>query len=71
MRESTLWMWHIFAGVVILVLLGMHMFMMHFDGIFYSLGMGEEEVLSWNSAESTCTRNACFADHQTAPILPR
>jgi len=49
MRESTLWMWQIFAGVVILVLLGIHMFVMHFDSIFYVLGIGDKDVLSWES----------------------
>lgn len=29
MRDQTLWTWHIFAGLVILVLLGLHMGIMH------------------------------------------
>ena len=33
MRESTLWFWHIIAGAVILVLLGLHMAVMHLDDI--------------------------------------
>ena len=33
MRESTLWFWHIIAGAVILVLLGIHMAIMHLDDI--------------------------------------
>ena len=32
MRDRTLWTWHIFAGVVILVFLGLHMTIMHLDG---------------------------------------
>jgi len=31
MRDRTLWTWHIGAGVVILVLLGLHMAIMHLD----------------------------------------
>ena len=49
MRESTLWMWHICAGVVIFVLLGIHMFIMHFDSIFFALGISEENMLLWDS----------------------
>ena len=33
MRDQRLWTWHIGAGVVILVLLGLHMTIMHLDGI--------------------------------------
>jgi succinate dehydrogenase / fumarate reductase membrane anchor subunit len=32
MRDRTLWTWHIFAGVVILVFLGLHMTIMHLSG---------------------------------------
>jgi len=34
MRDRTLWTWHIFAGVVILVFLGLHMTIMHLNGTF-------------------------------------
>jgi succinate dehydrogenase/fumarate reductase cytochrome b subunit len=37
MRDQTLWTWHLIAGLVILVLLGLHMGIMHLDtalGIF-------------------------------------
>ena len=37
MRDQTLWTWHVIAGLVILVLLGLHMGIMHLDsalGIF-------------------------------------
>lgn len=33
MRDQKLWTWHILAGVVILVLLGLHMLTMHLDGL--------------------------------------
>ncbi|UCF77718.1 MAG: hypothetical protein JSW03_06280 [Candidatus Eiseniibacteriota bacterium] len=45
-RESTLWTWHLLAGAVILVLLGLHMFIMHLSGLG---GSGEEDVLSYSS----------------------
>lgn len=34
MRDRTLWTWHVFAGVVILVFLGLHMTIMHLNGTF-------------------------------------
>ena len=34
MRDRTLWTWHIFAGVVILVFLSLHMTIMHLNGTF-------------------------------------
>ena len=39
MRESKLWFWHIIAGVVILVFLGLHMFIMHLGVILGALGL--------------------------------
>lgn len=33
MRETKYWTWHMTAGVVILVLLGLHMLIMHLGGI--------------------------------------
>ncbi len=41
MREQSLWTWHVAAGVVVLVLLGLHMTIMHLDvvvGIFNPAG---------------------------------
>ena len=46
MKESTLWMWHIFAGAVIFFLLGLHMLLLHYDSILFVLGIGKENVLS-------------------------
>jgi succinate dehydrogenase hydrophobic anchor subunit len=34
MRDRTLWTWHILAGVVILVFLGLHMTIMHLNSTF-------------------------------------
>jgi len=44
MRESKLWFWHIIAGVVILVLLGVHMCIMHLGAILGALGIGTAEA---------------------------
>jgi succinate dehydrogenase hydrophobic anchor subunit len=40
MRESKLWSWHILAGVVILILLGIHMLTMHLGAILGTMGIG-------------------------------
>jgi succinate dehydrogenase/fumarate reductase cytochrome b subunit len=50
MRDRTLWTWHIFAGVVILVFLGLHMTIMHLNGTFPAFNSpagGEPE--SWGN----------------------
>ena len=49
MKESTLWVWHIIAGVVIFVLLGIHMFIMHLDDILVALGIGYHDPISASS----------------------
>ena len=33
MRDQKLWAWHLFAGAVILVFLGVHMLTMHMEGV--------------------------------------
>jgi succinate dehydrogenase hydrophobic anchor subunit len=45
-RESTLWTWHLIAGAVIFVLLGLHMFVMHLGGL---VGSDGHDVLSYSS----------------------
>ncbi len=35
MRDRTLWTWHLFAGLVILVFLGLHMGIMHLDATLH------------------------------------
>ncbi len=49
MRESTLWVMHIFAGAIILVLLGLHMFIMHLDDVLGVIGIGYPEPTSGES----------------------
>jgi len=46
MRESTLWFLHLFAGAVMLVVLGIHFGVMHTSGL---LGIDHSEVLSYSS----------------------
>lgn len=49
MRDTPLWTWHVVAGVVILVLLGLHMGMMHLNGILHLTGFNPEgeSPLDW------------------------
>ncbi|MEI8333804.1 MAG: hypothetical protein WCH74_08110 [Chloroflexota bacterium] len=52
MRDRTLWTWHIAAGAVILILLGMHMAIMHLN---QSLGLFGPEPLAWESVAERAT----------------
>ena len=52
MRDRTLWTWHIGAGAVILVLLGLHMAIMHLN---QSLGIFGAEPLAWASVAQRAT----------------
>lgn len=52
MRDRTLWTWHIGAGLVILVLLGLHMAIMHLD---QSLGISGVEPVEWESVATRAT----------------
>jgi succinate dehydrogenase / fumarate reductase membrane anchor subunit len=47
MRDRTLWTWHIFAGVVILVFLSLHMSIMHLNETFKTLNHFGGEAESW------------------------
>ncbi len=49
MRDRTLWTWHIGAGVVILVLLGLHMAIMHLDATLGIFGAEGVEPVEWES----------------------
>lgn len=49
MRDRTLWTWHIGAGVVILVLLGLHMTIMHLSSTLGLFGTASAEPTDWAS----------------------
>jgi len=49
MRDRTAWTWHIAAGVVILVLLGLHMAIMHLDQTLGLFGVAGAEPVDWES----------------------
>lgn len=45
-RESTFWTWHLLAGVIILVVLGIHMSIMHLSKLL-GTGGGTNDVVQW------------------------
>ncbi len=49
LRDQKLWTWHVLAGLVILVLLGLHMTVMHLDGIFEAraLNPSDGKPIDW------------------------
>lgn len=47
MRDQRLWTWHIGAGAVILVLLGLHMTIMHLDAIVRVFNPQPGEPIEW------------------------
>jgi succinate dehydrogenase / fumarate reductase membrane anchor subunit len=49
MRDRTLWTWHIGAGVVILVLLGLHMVIMHLNSTIGLVAGETTEPVDWAS----------------------
>lgn len=49
MRDRTLWTWHIGAGVVVLVLLGLHMAIMHLNATLGIFGTPGAEPVEWAS----------------------
>jgi succinate dehydrogenase hydrophobic anchor subunit len=51
MRDQKLWTWHVAAGIVILILLGLHMGIMHLDQIFKlkALNPAGGEPIDWRN----------------------
>jgi len=51
MRDQKLWTWHLAAGVVILILLGLHMTVMHLDGVVHIAGLnpGGGKPIAWDN----------------------
>jgi len=48
MRDQRWWTWHILAGAVILVFLGLHMVIMHLEGLVSVFNAGPDPV-SWTN----------------------
>ncbi|HOC18985.1 MAG TPA: hypothetical protein PKK95_11985 [Vicinamibacterales bacterium] len=49
MRDQRLWTWHVGAGAVILVLLGLHMTVMHLDAFVRVFNATAEEPIAWSN----------------------
>lgn len=49
MRETPFWTWHLIAGLVILVFLGLHMLIMHLDGLVGFMNPSGTESIDWDS----------------------
>ncbi len=49
MRDQRLWTWHIGAGAVILVLLGLHMTVMHLDAFVRVANATTEPPIAWSN----------------------
>ncbi|HUU14582.1 MAG TPA: hypothetical protein VM182_12895 [Terriglobia bacterium] len=56
MRETKYWTWHMTAGVVILVLLGLHMVIMHLGSITH--------LFAPHAGEAVSRENSLFRDGQ-------
>jgi len=52
MNETSYWTWHIITGLLVLILLGMHMLIMHLDGILGWFSPAEGEAVSWDNVFS-------------------
>ena len=49
MREQRLWTWHVLAGLVILVFLGLHMTIMHLDAIAGIFNPADPHPITWGN----------------------
>ncbi|MGD8238147.1 MAG: hypothetical protein PVH68_06310 [Armatimonadota bacterium] len=49
MRETRFWTWHLIAGAVVLVFLGLHMLIMHLDGIVGFMNPDGAESVEWEN----------------------
>jgi succinate dehydrogenase / fumarate reductase membrane anchor subunit len=47
MRDQRLWTWHVLAGLVILVFLGLHMAIMHLDVLVGIFNPGDPHPIAW------------------------
>ncbi|MBN2431187.1 MAG: hypothetical protein JXQ27_06910 [Acidobacteria bacterium] len=50
MRESKLWFMHILAGGLLIVFLGFHSIIMHYDTVLGYLGLSSGDALDFNSS---------------------
>ena len=56
MRDQRLWTWHVAAGVVILVFLGLHMATMHLDAVLGVFNRPGTEAVDWTNVAARASR---------------
>ena len=49
MRDQRLWTWHVLAGLVILVFLGLHMAIMHLDALLGIFNPAGDHPIAWEN----------------------
>ena len=49
MRDQRLWTWHVLAGLVILVFLGLHMAIMHLDALLGLFNPAGDHPIAWEN----------------------
>lgn len=49
MRETPFWTWHLIAGIVVLVFLGLHMLVMHLDGLVGIANPHGSDSVAWGN----------------------
>jgi succinate dehydrogenase / fumarate reductase membrane anchor subunit len=59
MRDQRLWTWHVGAGAVILVFLGLHMAIMHIDTLLGLFNQPGTEAIDWRNVVDRA-RSASF-----------
>lgn len=65
MKESRLWFWHLVSGLALLLLLGLHTTIMHFDSVLTWMGLVPKEA--WAADGGGLTGALNFAHS----VLPR
>ena len=66
MREQRLWTWHVATGAVILMLLGVHMAVMHLEGIVRVFNPAPGEPIAWANVAARGSRATDKASMPTA-----
>ncbi len=59
MRDQRWWTWHIAAGAIILVFLGLHMAVMHLDVVFHAFNPTGGRPIDWGNVVAR-TKSAFF-----------
>lgn len=49
MRDQRLWTWHVLAGLVVLVFLGLHMAIMHLDALLGIFNPAGDHPIGWDN----------------------